>query len=57
MRNHRGRQRDLFGEVDASHLPLLDEVLQQRVAQLLALWLQDLAKTGQAEVSDEQDQR
>jgi hypothetical protein len=57
MPDHKRRQRDLFGEVDASHLPPMDEALQQTVTQLLALWLQALAKTVEAEVSDEQDQR
>ena len=57
MRNHRGRQGDLFGEVDASHPPPLDEALQQTVTQLLTLWLQALAKTIEAGAGDEQDRR
>lgn len=56
MPNHRRRQRNLFDEVDASHLPPLEEKLQQTVTQLLALWLQALAKDIEAEVDDEQDQ-
>jgi hypothetical protein len=57
MPDHRRSQRDLFDEVDTSHLPPLDTAHQQTVTQLLSLWLQALAKTIEAEVSDEQDQR
>jgi len=53
--DHRRRQRNLFDEVDASHLPPMDEALQQTVTQLLALWMQALAKAIDAEVNDEQD--
>jgi len=56
MRDHRRRQRNLFDEVDTSHLPPLEEKLQQTVTQLLALWLQALAMAIEAEVDDEQNQ-
>jgi hypothetical protein len=55
MPDHRRKQRDLFDDVGASHLPPLDETLQQTVTQLLAPWLQALAKDIDAEVNDEQD--
>ena len=50
------RQRNLFDD-DASHLPPLQENVQQTVTQLLVQWMQALAKTIDAEVDDEQDQR
>ena len=55
MPDHRRRQRNLFDEVDTSHLPPLEEKLQQRVTQLLELWLQALAKAIETEVDNEQD--
>ena len=56
MPDHMRRQRNLFDEVDTSHLPPLEEKLQQRVSQLLQLWLQELAKAIETEASNEQDQ-
>jgi len=56
MPDYKRRQRNLFDEVDTSHLPPLEEKLQQRVSQLLQLWLQELAKAIETEASNEQDQ-
>lgn len=57
MRDHRRRQRNLFDEVDASHLPPLEEAVKQTVALLLVQWMQALAKAIQGEVDDDRDQR
>ena len=56
MPDYKRRQRNLFDEVDTSHLPPLEEKLQQRVSQLLQLWLQELAKAIETEASNAQDQ-
>jgi len=56
MPDHKRRQRNLFDEVDTSHLPPLEEKLQQNVTHLLQLWLQALAKAIETEVHNEQDQ-
>ncbi len=56
MRHHRIRQRNLFDD-DTSHLPPLEEGVQQTVTQLLVQWMQALAKAIEAEVCDDQDQR
>ena len=56
MPDYKRRQRNLFDEVDTSHLPPLEEKLQQRVTHLLELWLQALAKAIEAEANNEQDQ-
>ena len=56
MPDYKRRQRNLFDEVDTSHLPPLEEKLQQRVSQLLQLWLHELAKAIETEASNDQDQ-
>jgi len=56
MRAHWTRQKDLF-DADASHLPPLEEEVQQTVRRLLVQWMQTLAKVIEAEVYDEQDHR
>ena len=56
MPDYKRRQRNLFDEVDTSHLPPLEEKLQQRVTQLLQLWLQALAKAIETEANNDQDQ-
>ena len=56
MPDYRRRQRNLFDEVDTSHLPPLEEKLQQRVTHLLELWLQALAKAIETEANNDQDQ-
>jgi len=55
MRHHWMRQRNLFDD-EASHLPPLEEDVQQTVTQLLVQWMQALAKVLEAEMCDEQDQ-
>ena len=55
MRHHWMRQRNLFDD-DASHLPPLEEDVQETVTQILVLWIQALAKVLEAEGYDEQDQ-
>lgn len=55
MRNHWKRQRNLFDD-DTSHLPPLEEEVQQTVTRLLAQLIQALAKAIEVEVYDEQDQ-
>lgn len=57
MPNHGGRQTNLFDEMEASRLPPMSEVLQQRVTSLLAQWMRDLARTIEEEANDEQDRR
>ena len=57
MPNYGWRQASLFDEVEASRLPPLNEVLQQRVTSLLAQWMRDLARTIEEEANDEQDRR
>jgi hypothetical protein len=56
MRHHWMRQRNLFDD-EASHLPPLEEEVQQTVTRLLVQWIQALAKALEAEGYDEQDQR
>ena len=56
MPDYKRRQRNLFDEVDTSHLPPLEEKLQKRVTHLLELWLQALAKAIETEANNDQDQ-
>ena len=56
MPSYGWRQTNLFDEQEATHLPPLNEALQQRVISLLAQWLRELARTIETEASDEQNQ-
>ncbi len=57
MRQRGIRQSKLFDKLGAVPIPELREEERRAVTRLLAEWMQALAKTIDAEASDEQDQR
>jgi hypothetical protein len=57
MRQRAKRQRQLFEDEKAFHLPQLPEEVQHQATRLLMQWMEALARLSSLEVDDEQDKR